>query len=125
MRSKLAQPTRQTLAAPSRDSNGGAGRRESDPTVSDQDLLALGRALWPALELAVEHLAAQIAARLPQLETAASPWMDIPMAADYLAISTEGLRKMVSRRSVPFHQERRGGRVFLHRRELDDWLQSI
>src|SRR4051794_30291472 len=50
-----------------------------------------------------------------------SPWMDVEGAAQYLACSPDRVRKLISRRAVPFHQEQRGGRVFLHRRELDEW----
>ncbi len=72
------------------------------------------------LGILVERIAAEVAARIGAPET--SPWLDVAGAAEYLSCSPERIRKLVARREVPFHQERPGGRIFLHKRELDEWL---
>jgi excisionase family DNA binding protein len=69
-----------------------------------------------------EHVAELVAKRLEDHVTRASPWLDVQSAAAHLGCSPERVRKLVARRQIPFHQERVGGRVFLHRRELDEWL---
>jgi excisionase family DNA binding protein len=73
------------------------------------------------LGLLAELIADLVAAQLSE-DAPASPWLDVAGAAAHLSCSPERLRKLVARRSIPFHQERSGGRLFFHRRELDDWL---
>jgi excisionase family DNA binding protein len=72
------------------------------------------------LEALAERVASLILERLDH--EPASPWLDSPAAATYLCCSIERVRKLVSRREIPFHQAQTGGRVFFHRRELDEWL---
>jgi len=71
-------------------------------------------------------LAQRIAAAISESEATSSlsPWLDVERAAEYLGCSSERIRKLIARHQIPFHQERAGGRIFLHRRELDDWLLS-
>jgi excisionase family DNA binding protein len=63
-----------------------------------------------------------IAAVSEQRECVESQWTDVPGAAKHLACSVERVRKLIQRREIPFHQERSGGRVFLNRKEMDEWL---
>jgi excisionase family DNA binding protein len=82
------------------------------------------------LRLDLSALADLVAARVTTaLEVcnaqAASPWMNIEATAAYLACSPERVRKMVQRRTIPFHQERPGARVFLNRKEIDQWMLNV
>src|SRR3954454_9117810 len=75
------------------------------------------------LEMLAGRVAALVAAALGEsLAPARSPWLDVAGAAEHLTCSPERLRKLVQRRAIPFHQDRAGGRIFFHRRELDEWL---
>jgi excisionase family DNA binding protein len=69
------------------------------------------------------HIAFLVAEHLSQTvgQTAAT-WVDVKGAALHLNCSAERVRKLVQRGAIPFHQERRGGRIFFNRRELDQWL---
>jgi excisionase family DNA binding protein len=78
------------------------------------------------LDLLASRIADLILMRTEQRDRApASPWMGVEMAASYLDCSPERIRKLVARRAIPFHQERPGARVFLHRGEIDEWLLSL
>jgi excisionase family DNA binding protein len=69
-----------------------------------------------------QQIATHLARELMSVVASPSPWLDVDRAAEHLSCSPERLRKLVSRRALPFHQERSGGRIFFHRRELDEWL---
>ena len=96
--------------------------------MSDQQLsLTISDAL-------VEALAAAVSDRLVSvLGTAGTAgvgerwpeWMAIETAARYLDVSPHRLRKLVSRREIPFHQEDKGCRVLFRRGDLDDWMSSF
>jgi excisionase family DNA binding protein len=79
----------------------------------------------------IEALATAVSERLlPALHAAdaAQPWpewMAIDTAARYLDVSPQRLRKLVSRREIPFHQEDKGCRVLFRRGDLDDWMSSF
>lgn len=73
----------------------------------------------------VREIAEAVAARLRDERFASeSPWMDVDAAARHLGCSPQRVRKLVQRRGIPFHQERRGARIFFSRPELDRWLCS-
>jgi excisionase family DNA binding protein len=80
----------------------------------------------PLLQIDVAAIADALAelllARLVQALEPSSPWMNVELAATYLACSAERIRKLVQQRKIPFHQERSGSRLFFHRGELDEWL---
>ncbi len=71
----------------------------------------------------VVRLAGAISERLETTPT--SPWLGVQGAAEHLSCSEERIRKLIATRRIPFHQERAGGRVFLNRRELDEWLLNL
>lgn len=80
----------------------------------------------PVVQIDLSALATRVAelvlARLEESRTPAASWFDLEHAAEYLGWSPERLRKLVQRRAVPFHQERRGARISFNRQELDEWL---
>ena len=61
---------------------------------------------------------AQLEASLP----AGPEWLSVESAAEYLDVKPERVRKLVARRAIPYYQDGPGCRVFLRRRELDNWL---
>jgi len=77
------------------------------------------------LELLAQRVAAIVVERLEGSTSPTSPWLDVNGVASYLSCSPERVRKLVQRRAIPFHQERAGGRVFFHRKEIDEWLLSL
>jgi len=93
--------------------------------VSDQQL---GVVIPDAV---VEALAAAVSDRLLSALGAAGAgerwpeWMAIETAARYLDVSPHRLRKLVSRREIPFHQEDKGCRVLFRRGDLDDWMSRF
>jgi excisionase family DNA binding protein len=107
-----------------------ASKDGSSVQTNSTDMLAGQTSANPVVQLDLTLLASAIARRVVDDLTAvlavpsSSPWLDVAGAADYLACSPERVRKLVQRREVPFHQERRGGRVFLNRYELDRWLSE-
>lgn len=84
--------------------------------------LLLNGVVVPA-EVDVDVIAAAVVELLP-----AEPWpewMSVETAARYLDVPVERLRKLTTRRSVPFHQEGKGCRVFYSRAELDEWMREL
>jgi excisionase family DNA binding protein len=69
----------------------------------------------------VEMLATRLAAHLDGGRcAAASPWMTVDEAADYLRWAVKRIRNLTSAREIPHRKQ--GGRVLYHRDELDAWL---
>ena len=80
-------------------------------------------------EALVEQIAEQAAdivlSRLASTSgLAASDWLSVSSAANYLDVAEERIRKLIARRQLPFYQEAAGCRILLRRCELDDWLIS-
>ncbi|NPE31459.1 helix-turn-helix domain-containing protein [Methanococcoides sp. SA1] len=55
-------------------------------------------------------------------QEAQSPYMDVPLAAEYLKISVSKLRKLISEGKAPFN--RIDGKIVFHKRKLDLWVLS-
>lgn len=51
-------------------------------------------------------------------------WMAVETAASYLDSSPERVRKLIARRQIPFVQQGAGCRIFLGRRDLDEWMRQ-
>jgi hypothetical protein len=67
----------------------------------------------------LDALAERIAARMPAVTPAASPWMNFGALCEYTSIPEGTLRKMTAAGEVPSH----GGRAKLyHRDEVDEAL---
>lgn len=52
-------------------------------------------------------------------------WMAIGTAARYLDVSPHRLRKQVTQRQIPYHQEDKGCRILFRRSDLDDWMSTF
>lgn len=57
-------------------------------------------------------------------DQAADEWMDARVAADYLGVHRDTLRKLAAERVVPVHQDGPGCKLYFHRDELDDWRRT-
>ena len=77
------------------------------------------RALQPFVDAVADIVEQRQLARTPET---APEWMSVESAARYLDVSPERVRKLVARRTIPHYQEGPGCRVFLRRRELDEWM---
>lgn len=89
---------------------------------SGNDEQELRLAVPPAMLDAIADLVEErVLGRLATAEAAAE-WLSIETAARYLDVSPERVRKLVARRAIPHYQEGPGCRVFLRRRELDEWM---
>ena len=65
-----------------------------------------------------------IAAALPAPTDSWPDHMGVEMAARYLDLSPEALRKLVQRRKVPYSQEGPKCRLSFERRALDAWMRD-
>jgi excisionase family DNA binding protein len=79
-----------------------------------------------ALDAIVEIVQARVAERLEaSIDSAYPEWLSVESAASYLDVSPERVRKLVARRTIPYYQEGPGCRVFLRRRELDEYMNAF
>lgn len=104
----------------------GQGKQWPSP---DRNLAEDGRlglnVLIDVAELA-ERVADVVASRLEErLGSQATDWLDVTAAAAHLGCSPERVRKLIARRAIPFHQERPGSRIFLSRKEIDEWILRL
>lgn len=96
----------------------------TDPTPPSEPLtLTLPLALVDALAAAVSE---RILAGLDPITAGEQwpEWMAIDTAARYLAVSPQRLRKLVSHRRIPYHQEDKGCRILFRRTDLDEWMAA-
>lgn len=70
------------------------------------------------VDIDLDALAAKLAERLEQ--PAASPWLTVAQAAEYIGASERWFRERLY--SIP--HSRVDGRIFVDRRELDAWLTA-
>jgi hypothetical protein len=73
----------------------------------------------------IAEIAEAVAERLREgdLVPAASPWLDVEGASDYLRMTPDAVRKAAQRGFLPAHQPfGKGSRYFFHVRELDEYL---
>lgn len=64
---------------------------------------------------------AELEARLAA-SAAPSPWLTIPATADYLGLTEHATRKFIDRHGIDKHQHVPGGRILVHRDDLDAHL---
>jgi excisionase family DNA binding protein len=95
------------------------------PTGSES--LALGVEHKPALTLMlpavdvgplVDHVTAAVLDRLS--DAAASPWLNVTAAAEYLGWPKKRLYNLVAANEIPHRKQ--GNRLLFNRHELDRWL---
>ena len=82
---------------------------------------ALQATLSLPLEL-VEAIARRTAELVGEAGPAASPWMTIDEAAQYLRWPKHSLYKLTGAGAIPHRKH--GNRILFHRGELDDWLED-
>ena len=76
----------------------------------------------PLLDALAERVAELVLGRLERPE--ASPWMDLPAAANYLRFSRDRLYKLTAAGAIPCRRQPGGQRLIFHRAELDRWLET-
>jgi excisionase family DNA binding protein len=76
--------------------------------------------LPPELIELVAQRAAEILAE--RSESAASPWLSLEGAAEYLGWPKQRLYKLTASNAIPHRKH--GNRVLFHRAELDQWLDQ-
>ncbi len=70
----------------------------------------------------VEQIAERAAAIIEHKAPAASPWLTVGEAAEYLRCPKSRVYSLVSARRIPFVKD--GSRTLFSRVELDAWLQN-
>lgn len=79
-----------------------------------------------ALALLADRLGPLLPRNLRDTDASAPDrWMGTAQAAEYLGLTRNALHKLTGARSVPFEQERRGGKCWFLRSELDAWRRGI
>ena len=76
--------------------------------------------------LVAEEVARQLAERgEPEASGIGWPeWLDVKTAARYLGCEVGAVRKLYERRKVPSYSEGRGCKVYLRRRDLDEFMEA-
>jgi hypothetical protein len=80
------------------------------PVLDDQALGALADLLAP-----------RVSPPAPSSEARADEWLDAKRAAGYMGLSIHALHKLTAARSMPFHQDGPGCKLWFRRDELDAW----
>jgi excisionase family DNA binding protein len=75
------------------------------------------------LDAIAERVARQVTSRL-ETPAAASPWLDVEAALEYLPFSRDQLYKLTAAKAIPFRKKRDGQGLLFHRGELDRWLET-
>jgi excisionase family DNA binding protein len=75
------------------------------------------------LDALAERVARQVTSRL-ETPPAASPWLDVEAALEYLPFSRDQLYKLTAAKAIPFRKKRDGQGLLFHRGELDRWLET-
>jgi Helix-turn-helix domain len=72
----------------------------------------------------VDAIASRVATALSKHgESAREPWLDVPSAADHVALTEDAIRGLVKRRQIPFHRTK-NGRLRFSVAELDHWVRT-
>jgi excisionase family DNA binding protein len=74
---------------------------------------------FAALQARVEALEARLAAPAAQPD-----WLTIPAASEYTGLTEHAVRKLIDRLGIDKHQHVPGGRVLIHRTDLDNALTT-
>jgi excisionase family DNA binding protein len=75
------------------------------------------------LDALADRVARQVTSRL-ETPAAASPWLDVEAALEYLPFSRDQLYKLTAAKAIPFRKKRDGQGLLFHRGELDRWLET-
>jgi predicted DNA-binding transcriptional regulator AlpA len=96
---------------------------DPDPTDLDDAVLHAILAKVESDEWVARRMAAALGPYLPRFEQAdhRSGWLDFEGAVAYLGMKRGTLYKHTSARTVPFHQDGPGCKLWFLRSELDAW----
>jgi excisionase family DNA binding protein len=82
----------------------------------------LARALLDELsEADLRALAERLRPFLSNQDTAEDGWLTARDAAAYVGLSVHALHRLTAERSIPFHQDGPGCKLWFRRSELDQW----
>ncbi len=72
----------------------------------------------------IERIATRTAELLAEkMTTAIERWLDVPGAADHVALTPDAVRALVKRGQIPFHRTE-NGRLRFSVTELDRWVRT-
>jgi excisionase family DNA binding protein len=93
-------------------------RQQILASLQPQDVVALSDAV-------VSTLASRLAPYLTEVAAAPEPtgWLDLDGAAEHLGMPKSTLYKLTAAKTVPFHQDGPGCKLWFLRSELDEWRQ--
>jgi hypothetical protein len=74
-----------------------------------------------ALDTLADLLAPRVLPRPRSGDARADEWLDAKRAAGYIGLSIHALHKLTAARSMPFHQDGPGCKLWFRRDELDTW----
>ncbi len=72
----------------------------------------------------VHRVAALVADRLAQGDSAHDEWYDSRHAAEYIGVHRDTLRKLAAERTIPAEQDAPGCKLYFRRSVLDAWRRS-
>ena len=88
---------------------------------SDLATLFLANLDEAALDTLAERLAPRLALRFESLTPQRDEWLDARSAAIYLGLTLHALHKHSAARTIPFEQNKPGGKLWFKRDQLDAW----
>jgi hypothetical protein len=72
----------------------------------------------------IERIATRTAQLLAEtMKTGIERWLDVPRAADHVALTPDAIRALVKRDQIPFHRTE-NGRLRFSPTELDYWVRT-
>ena len=83
--------------------------------------LELARLLDLLAERVAERVAQRLEGRLGSAYGEDMEWLDASAAANYLGLHRDTLRKLATRRLIPFEQDGPGCKLYFRRDLLDQW----
>ena len=87
-------------------------------TDAASDRALIDHVLGRLADLVVDRLIERTEARRSD---DASTWLDARMAAEYLGLHRDTLRKLAAQRAIPTHQDGPRCKLYFRRDELDEW----
>jgi len=101
-------------------------RARADLTPLDQALLQTILVALETDESVARRIAEAVCQYLPRADMPerTSGWLDFDGAREYLGMKRGTLYKLTSARTIPFHQDGPGCKLWFLRSELDEWRRS-
>ena len=114
------QPDRSTRAVHLRPHVGGERRAPASRSV-DAATVLVPVLDDQALDTLADLLVPRVSPRPPSDHARADEWLDAKRAAGHIGLSIHALHKLTAARSMAFHQEGPGCKLWFRRDELDAW----